>query len=92
MKNDSEDIVYRCKDCDKYNLCDYYHGRKETSQICHYFELPKRKTGKWEEKYMTEEEWIRGAPSTVCPFCQKVNRNGKTPYCPHCGEKVEVDE
>lgn len=50
-----------------------------------------RKTGKWEEKYLTEE-WIRGAPSKVCPFCQKVNRNGKTPYCPHCGEKMEVDE
>lgn len=54
--------------------------------------IEERKTGKWEEKYMTEEEWIRGAPSKVCPFCHNVNRNGRTPYCPHCGEKMEADE
>lgn len=46
MKNETEDIVYRCKDCSKYNLCRYYYRRKETSQICHYFEL-QGKTGKW---------------------------------------------
>lgn len=51
-----------------------------------------RKIGKWEQKYMTEEEWIIGAPSKVCPFCHNVNYNGKTRYCPHCGEEMEVDD
>ena len=83
MKNDSEDIVYRCKDCDKYSLCEYYHGRKEKSQICHYFELPERKTGKWTKD-------IYG--NVVCSECRanrRDNRIGHITFCNCCGAKME---
>lgn len=88
MTNETEDIVYRCKDCSKYNLCYYYHRRKETSQICHYFELPERKAGKWEVKYT-------GANRILfwhCSCCDWLNLNW-TPhnYCPNCGAKMVVE-
>lgn len=82
MKNETEDIVYRCKDCIKYNLCSYYYRRKETSQICHYFEL-KGKTGKW--KHIHQWTWD-------CSECgYRVNAK-YFKYCPNCGAKMEVDE
>lgn len=90
MKSDTEDIVYRCKDCEKYNLCEYYHGRKENSQICHYFEMPERKTGKW----VNDEHDI-----PHCSCCQYIPAYDTatddiyySPYCPNCGAKMEVDE
>ena len=86
--------------CEECRFCEYEQGHctalpvGEWRRITDASECPltERKTGKWEEKYMTEEEWIRGAPSKVCPFCHKVNHNGRTHYCPHCGEMMEVDE
>lgn len=79
----NEDIVYRCKDCSKYNLCNYYHRRKETSQICHYFELRERKTGKWIDR-------------TICSNCNWFARNrygmamdSNFSYCPNCGTKMK---
>ena len=40
------DTQFLCKDCERYNLCKYYHGRKETSYICKFFHIGK-KMGKW---------------------------------------------
>ncbi len=31
------DVQFLCKDCARYNLCDYYHRRKKDSYICKYF-------------------------------------------------------
>lgn len=33
------DAQFLCKDCERYNLCEYYHNRKEESYICKYFHL-----------------------------------------------------
>ena len=33
------DAQFLCKDCARYNLCEYYHKRKEDSYICKYFHL-----------------------------------------------------
>lgn len=84
MKNGTADIVYRCKDCSKYNLCSYYYRRKETSQICHYFELPERKTGRWVVK----------GKKCVCSSCGSDDEYNLLDYryCPWCGEKMEADE
>lgn len=38
MKKDI-DAQFLCKDCERYNLCEYYHNRKEESYICKYFHL-----------------------------------------------------
>lgn len=38
MKKDN--VQFLCKDCERYNACEYYHGRKEDSYICKYFHLP----------------------------------------------------
>ena len=38
MKKDI-DCQFLCKDCERYGLCNYYHGRKEKSYICKYFHL-----------------------------------------------------
>lgn len=127
MTNNTEDIVYRCKDCAKYNLCKYYHRRKETSQICHYFALPDFKSDEWctgckeydTEKhccprfnrviretlnetskpkgkwifcgYATERDWELGIKSFKCSVCDKKG-DWKSPCCPHCGVKMEVEE
>ena len=32
------DEQFKCKDCDNYNLCKYYHNRRETSFICKEFQ------------------------------------------------------
>ena len=32
-----EDTSYRCKDCDSFNQCAYYHCRRPTSHICKEF-------------------------------------------------------
>ena len=32
------DEQFKCKDCDNYNLCNYYHNRRETSFICKEFQ------------------------------------------------------
>ncbi len=45
MTNDI-DVQFLCKDCERYNLCLYYHGRKETSYICKFFHT-KHKPGEW---------------------------------------------
>ena len=31
------DVQFLCKDCARYNLCEYYHRRKKDSYICKYF-------------------------------------------------------
>lgn len=36
----NKNVQFLCKDCAKYNLCEYYHNRKEDSFICNYFHLP----------------------------------------------------
>lgn len=38
MKMES-DKQFLCKDCARYNLCGYYHNRKEESQICKNFHI-----------------------------------------------------
>ena len=84
MKNETEDIVYRCKDCSKYNLCCYYYRRKETSQICHYFELTERKTGKWIDH--SEDGYAE------CPLCGHLTTcEGNIEdlhYCFWCGARL----
>lgn len=32
------DEQFKCKDCDNYNQCKYYHNRRETSFICKEFQ------------------------------------------------------
>ena len=87
MKNETEDIVYRCKDCSKYNLCQYYYRRKEKSQICQYFELPERKTGKWARQTDDYHDYYE------CENCGiAVGLDDVKNYCPNCGAKMEVDE
>lgn len=39
MKNNS--VQFLCKDCERFNSCNYYHNRMENSYICKYFHLPK---------------------------------------------------
>lgn len=31
------DVQFLCKDCARYDLCEYYHRRKKNSYICKYF-------------------------------------------------------
>lgn len=38
MNNDM-DAQFLCKDCARFNLCQYYDRRKEDSYICKYFHL-----------------------------------------------------
>ena len=41
LKGETEmkvDEQFKCKDCDNYNLCKYYHNRRETSFICKEFQ------------------------------------------------------
>lgn len=38
MNNDI-DTQFLCKDCSRFNQCEYYHKRKEDSYICKYFHL-----------------------------------------------------
>lgn len=33
------DAQFLCKDCERYNLCNYYYKRKSESYICKYFHL-----------------------------------------------------
>lgn len=87
MKNGTADIVYRCKDCSKYNLCRYYHRRKETSQICHYFEL-QGKTGEW---IVTNNKDELYGFLCACSICGNT-MVGAYNYCPDCGAKMEVGE
>lgn len=37
--NKDIDAQFLCKDCERYNLCQYYERRKEDSYICKYFHL-----------------------------------------------------
>lgn len=37
--NKDMDAQFLCKDCARYNLCEYYHKRKKDSYICKYFHL-----------------------------------------------------
>lgn len=39
MRGIEADYTYHCDDCEKYNLCEYYHNRRKTSQICPKFLL-----------------------------------------------------
>ena len=36
------DVQFLCKDCARYNLCEYYHKRKKDSYICKYFHYEKQ--------------------------------------------------
>jgi len=84
--NETEDIVYRCKDCSKYSLCRYYYRRKETSQICHYFELQGKK-GKWKK--------ISPAGIYECSECKQDVMTCDIDvyhFCHRCGAKMEVDD
>ena len=44
-----EDKSYRCKDCDSFKQCEYYHHRKPTSHICKEFR------NDWKQKYKVAE-------------------------------------
>lgn len=37
--NNDKDAQFLCKDCARFNLCQYYDRRKEDSYICKYFHL-----------------------------------------------------
>lgn len=50
MRNDS-DAQFLCMDCERYNSCNYYDGRKMDAYICKYFHLPE-----WENNQMTPDE------------------------------------
>lgn len=39
MNNKDIDAQFLCKDCTRYNLCEYYHRRRKDSYICKYFHL-----------------------------------------------------
>lgn len=83
MSKEIEDIVYHCGDCDQYNLCHYYHKRKDSSQICQYFRPS--------EKF---SEWQRVNPLTDSMECSKCgyeiqSEELETPYCPWCGRKMK---
>ena len=102
MKNENKDIVYRCKDCSKYNLCNYYHRRKETSQICKFFELTERKTGKWFDNVDIYDKRAQ-KHDYLCLECKTHALDfvmgsedwwchTAPKYCPNCGAKMEVDE
>lgn len=53
-------------------------------------ERAERKTGKWKKIL------IATVPFTIygyeCPFCEFRTAANTFNYCPHCGEKVEVEE
>lgn len=86
------DIVYRCKDCEKYGLCEYYHGRKETSQICHYFELPKRKTGTWLRVHPLQDNDGSAYLCSCCRTgCWEVDP-ATWKACPWCTALMEEEE
>ena len=41
------DTQFLCKDCERYNLCEYYHRRKKDSYICKYFHLSETSKPRW---------------------------------------------
>ena len=48
--NKDINVQFVCRNCEKYNACEYYHGRKKDSYICKNFHLPKA--------LEQEPEWI----------------------------------
>ena len=88
MKKDI-DCQFLCKDCERYGLCNYYHGRKEKSYICKYFHLSNKKVGHWidhpyDKDYSKCSECGSNWEKAIIKFC-RVN------YCPNCGVKMESE-
>ena len=56
------DKQLKCKDCDWYRSCEYYHHRKETSQICKMFNNTWIFIEEFEKiKAEIEDMWIKSA-------------------------------
>jgi len=56
--NKDIDAQFLCKNCARYNLCQYYHGRKEDSYICKYFHLTE--TNRQEPRWIPASERLPG--------------------------------
>ena len=58
--NKDIDAQFLCKNCARYNLCQYYHGRKEDSYICKYFHLTE--TNRQEPRWVPVSERLPDLP------------------------------
>ena len=99
--NKDMDAQFLCKDCARYNLCEYYHKRKKDSYICKYFHLPEisalsENKGEWIKIKSGDKDFPE---SIVCSKCKNENSHldfnehgepiGKvfvtSKFCPNCG-------
>jgi hypothetical protein len=92
MKNDM-DAQFLCKDCERYNLCQYYDRRKEDSYICKYFHLPSvENKGEWIPQPSNKEQGERDFIWWKCSKCGQViysetekDREEFHAFCGRCG-------
>lgn len=72
------DAQFLCKDCARFNLCQYYDRRKEDSYICKYFHLVETDTM---PNGMTNEEVLNNVLRQAFPrmiFIRAINELHKT--------------
>ena len=91
MTNDI-DAQFLCKDCERYNLCLYYHGRKETSYICKFFHT-KHKSGHWVDGLIAKvlEEVDGGTDDNYIRYtdiCDRVTKSIRD----YCEANMESEE
>ena len=88
MTNDM-DTQFLCKDCERYNLCKYYHGRKEKSYICKFFHIG-QKSGKWIND--KNDMPICSQCGYIPQYDRAIDDYEYSNFCPNCGAKMENED
>lgn len=74
------DVQFLCKDCARYNICEYYHRRKKASYICKYFHLsetPKTlQFAKWVATEIFDDMWEYNKDAFAEIACRKLAKLG----------------
>lgn len=63
----NKNIQFLCKDCARYNLCEYYHNRKEDSYICNYFHLSESEGNDYKKLWDRLYNWLNDMRLSIAP-------------------------